>query len=180
MKILVGSENPGKIEAVRLGFTALFPNESLDISGITVSSDVPEQPRGDEETLRGAINRVNNAKNASPNADYTVGLEGGIDNMDNEMVAFAWIVVISKEGRIGKGKTGTFFLPSEIAKLIRSGMELGKANDMFFKVQNSKHGGGAVGILTNGVLNRPEYYAQAVMLALIPHINPSIEFDTES
>ncbi len=175
--IIVGSENPGKIEAVRIGFTALFPEEEIVLRGIAVPSGVAEQPLGDEETLQGAKNRAENARKEIPDATYFVGLEGGITDTNTEMAAFAWIVIISQEGKVGKGKTGTFFLPTEIATLIRSGIELGEANDMFFGTKNSKHAGGAVGILTKEALNRPEYYAQAVILALIPHINNMIAFD---
>lgn len=174
INIVVGSENPGKIEAVKIGFRALFPHEELNIQGVTVSSGIPDQPMGDAETLQGALNRATNARETTPDADYAVGLEGGVDDTGTEMAAFAWIAVVSKEGLLGKGKTGTFFLPKEIATLIRSGIELGKANDMFFSVTNSKHAGGAVGILTQGALNRPEYYAQAVILALIPHNNKTL------
>ena len=31
---------------------------------------------GDEETLRGAVNRVNNARKLRPDADYYWGMEG--------------------------------------------------------------------------------------------------------
>lgn len=56
------------------------------------------------------------------------------------------------------------------------GIELGHANDQVFAEHNSKQKGGALGSLTNGLLGRTEYYVQAVILALVPHVkNISID-----
>ncbi len=180
MDIIVGSENPVKLGAVQMGFARVFASESFTIQSISINTDISKQPQGDAETLRGALVRATKAHETRPDADYAVGLEGGIEDGGDEMSAFAWIVVIAKDGRIGKGRTATFFLPREVARLVRSGIELGKANDSFFGVENSKHDLGAGGLLTKGVLKRPEYYSQAVILALIPHINQNMQFGTET
>ncbi|MEO6078121.1 MAG: inosine/xanthosine triphosphatase [Candidatus Andersenbacteria bacterium] len=176
MNIIVASENPVKIASVEQGFVRMFPDEELTITGVSVDSGVADQPIGDTETLQGAVTRAQNAKHAKPNADYWVGLEGGIADTDGEMSSFAWIVVISKENGVGKGKTGTFFLPKQVADLVRAGTELGHAMDEVFGTQNSKHSSGATGLLTHGVLERTEFYTQAVILALIPHKNQNMPF----
>jgi non-canonical (house-cleaning) NTP pyrophosphatase len=77
------------------------------------------------------------------------------------------VVVLSKD-RVGKGRTGTFFLPEAVARLIRLGKELGEADDLVFNRLNSKQEDGAVGILTGNVVNRIQLYEHAVILALIP------------
>ena len=38
----------------------------------------------------------------------------------------------------GKSRTATFFLPEEVAELVRQGQELGSADDIVFNVSNSK------------------------------------------
>ncbi|PIP67307.1 MAG: inositol monophosphatase, partial [Parcubacteria group bacterium CG22_combo_CG10-13_8_21_14_all_41_9] len=48
---------------------------------------------------------------------FWVGIEGGIEKMNDEMQAFAWVAIKSKI-KTGKSKTGTFFLPVRIVKLI--------------------------------------------------------------
>ena len=53
-------------------------------------------------------------------------------------------------------------------------MELGDADDIVFKRVNSKHGQGTVGKLTNGQIDRTEYYVHALKLALIPWIRPEL------
>lgn len=171
--VIVGSKNPVKVSCTASAFHQAFEGAFL-VEGLNISSGVSEQPYGDEETYEGAFNRSNNAKLAFPEADYWVGIEGGVDLIDGEMHAFAWVVIIDKEGKIGKAKTSTFFLPKAIAQLVESGMELGEADDKVFNRSNSKQENGAVGILTNGAVDRKEYYQQAVVLALIPFLQTDL------
>lgn len=163
--------NPVKIKTTYEGFIKMFPNETFEIEGISAKSDVSDQPMSEEETLRGAQNRANNASTARTDGDYWVGIEGGVQEVGEELETFAWIVVKSKEGKYGKGKTGTFFLPNKITQLIKQGKELGEADDIVFNKQNSKQANGAVGILTGDVLTRTSFYEPAIVLALIPFKN---------
>ncbi len=168
-KIIVASKNPAKIKAVENAFSKVFPSETFECQGVSVTSDVPDQPIGEAETLLGAKNRVANAK-LKFKADYWVGLEGGVAHNNNQLEAFAWMV-IHAENMYGKGRTGSFFLPPKVAELVKGGMELGHADDVVFGQSNSKQKGGAVGLLTNNLLTRTTYYEQALILALIPFIN---------
>lgn len=168
--IIVGSKNPVKIECTESAFTEAF-NQGFLVDGVNISSNVPDQPVGDEETFMGAHNRVLNARSTFPEADYWVGIEGGVDEDQRGMFAFAWIYIEDKHGRSGQAKTGTFYLPESVAKLVKGGMELGKADDLVFSTENSKQEGGSVGLLTKGVVDRKSYYNQAIILALIPFLN---------
>ena len=172
--IVVASQNPVKIQAALLGFQAMFPGEMFEVEGISVPSGVGEQPMSDGETFQGAQNRMEGASRERVEADFWVGIEGGIEEKTMGMEVFAWILVKSKEGKIGKGRTGTFFLPEKIAELIRQGTELGKADDLVFGRTNSKHGNGAVGILTGDVVDRTKYYVEAMVFALIPFRNEGL------
>lgn len=171
--IIVGSKNPVKINSTDIGFHAAFESAFL-VEGLNVSSEVSDQPMGYEETYLGAFNRAKNAKQVFPEADYWVGIEGGINEENDEMYAFAWVVIMDRKGRVGKAKTATFYLPSIVSDLVKGGKELGDADDQVFMKDNTKQGSGAVGILTSGVVNRKDYYSQAVILALIPFLNESI------
>jgi inosine/xanthosine triphosphatase len=172
-KVIIASENPVKINAVKAGFAKMFPDSKFEFAGVSVPSNVSEQPMTNQETKEGAFNRVNNVQFEIPEAHFWVGIEGGIEQSDSGMEAFAWIVIKSVE-LIGKAKTGTFFLPKAITNLVDAGKELGEADDIVFGDTNSKQKGGAVGNLTGGVLNRTDYYIQAVLLALIPHKNRNL------
>ncbi len=171
MKVVVASKNPVKVEATRLGFLSYF--SEVEIMGVSVDSGVSDQPKSDEETLTGAQNRSGKAKRIEPDADYWVGIEGGIEKRGAGLTAFAWIVIIGSE-KSGESRTTSFQLPAKVVELIQQGYELGVANDLLFNKENSKQKSGAVGILTNDRINRTELYKQAVQLALIPFLNPDL------
>ncbi|MDP3948934.1 MAG: inosine/xanthosine triphosphatase [bacterium] len=173
-KIVVASKNPVKINATLSGFQKMFPEETFEIESVSVPSGVSDQPKNDSEIFQGAWNRANNASEAISDADFWVGLEGGIEEKNGDMEAFAWIIVKGKNGKFGKGRTGTFFLPPKVAELIKQGKELGEADDIVFQRKNSKQENGAVGILTGDVLDRTKYYAEAVIMALIPFKNEEL------
>ncbi|MCH8332192.1 MAG: inosine/xanthosine triphosphatase [Bacteroidetes bacterium] len=165
--IIVGSQNPVKVSATLNAFQRMFPEVNFQVEGIAVPSGISDQPMSSEETLLGAMNRLAAVKSAQPSADYWVGIEGGLEVTDEDMEAFAWIVVSNGE-LMGKGRSGSFFLPPQTQDLIRKGHELGTADDILHNLSNSKQEGGTVGILTEDVLGRTEYYEQAIILALIP------------
>lgn len=171
MQIVVASKNPVKLKATCLGFESYYSD--FEINGENVESGVSDQPMSDEETLRGARNRAENIKRLFPNADYWVGIEGGIESKETGLTAFAWVVILNEKKK-GESRTTSFQLPPKVAKLIEQGYELGIANDMIFKKENSKQKSGAVGILTNNKLTRAELYKQAIQLALIPFINATL------
>jgi inosine/xanthosine triphosphatase len=153
LRVVVASENPVKVRAALGGFRAMFRDKAVQAAGISVPLVVAVQPRTDAETLRGAEARVSHAQNLSPNADFWVGIEGGVADLGQEMAAFAWVVVRSR-GRTGRARTGTFFLPEAVRDLVRQGIELGLADDRVFGTTNSKQDAGAVGLLTGGVIDR--------------------------
>lgn len=152
----------------------MFPDQNFVYEGVSVPSSVSDQPMSSEEALMGAKNRAQNAALALSDADYFVGLEGGVENKDDKMHSFAWIVIRDKNGKIGMGKTGEFILPPKIRELILGGMELGNADDIVFGKSNSKQENGAIGILTNDVIDRAALYTPAVIFALIPFIKPEL------
>lgn len=172
-KIVIASKNPVKINAVKIGFEKMFPNEKFEFIGISVQSNITNQPLSSDETFIGAKNRADNASKEIINADFYVGIEGGIELSKEEMEAFAWIVIKSDQ-QYGKSKTGTFFLPKKVVNLIKQGKELGEADDIVFNRTNSKQENGAVGILTGNVINRINYYTEAVILSLIPFKNKDL------
>jgi len=175
--VVVASTNPVKAQAVINGFARLFPDQPVQLEAVDVASGVSAQPMSDDETLRGALHRAANARLARPQADYWIGIEGGIADFDGDLAAFAWVAVRTSEA-IGRGRSGTFFLPPAVADLIRRGVELGEADDLVFGRVNSKYGNGAVGLLTGDVIDRVQLYEHALILALIPFKQPALYFST--
>lgn len=175
-RVIIASKNPVKIRAVKKGFEKMFPDQNFEFLGVSVPSDVADQPLSNKETFIGARNRADNASRKVKDAGFYVGVEGGIECHDNEMEAFAWIVIKSGD-KYGKARSGTFFLPNEVVELVKNGKELGEADDIVFNRSNSKQENGAVGILTGNVTDRTKYYAEAVVLALIPFKNADLHYE---
>jgi inosine/xanthosine triphosphatase len=168
--VVVASKNPVKLAATQAAFERMFKMDSFNFEGVSVASEVGEQPMSHKETRSGALNRAKNAKNQYSDADFWIGIEGGIHDDDFGMQAFAWIVLLSRE-KSSQAQTAVFYLPEPIAKMVRGGIELGEADDIYFGRTNSKQKDGAVGILTSGEIDRKSYYEHAIIMALIPFIN---------
>ncbi|MDP2655975.1 MAG: inosine/xanthosine triphosphatase [bacterium] len=168
-KVVIASQNPVKITAVKQGFAKMFTDEEFEYVGVSVLSGVSHQPIGDE-TRTGAFGRVANARKEMPDAHYWVGIEGGLEVLEDDMMAFAWIVIMSRT-HTGKARSSSFFIPKKVMELVQQGKELGDANDIVFQRSNSKQDNGAVGILTGDVITRTDYYTETVVLALIPFQN---------
>ncbi len=173
--LIVASSNPVKITAALAGFQRMFPRENCTAQGISAPSGVRDQPHGDAETRLGAANRAASVRRLAPHGDYWIGIEGGVIDQDGIMQVFAWVVILSDQ-RVGAARTAMYILPEEVARLVRTGLELGDADDAVFGRSNSKQEDGSVGILTSGTLDRREYYAHAVVLALIPFKQPLLTF----
>lgn len=173
-RLVIGSKNPVKIEAVRSGFTALFPERSCVTQGVSVPSGVADQPMSEAETLLGAENRAAASRKAHPDADFWFGVEGGIAEINDELSVFAWIVALSKNGLSGRGRTATFFLPPPVSALVRQGIELGDADDQIYGTSNSKQNVGAAGLLSNNVITRTTLYQPAVIMSLFPFKNQKL------
>jgi inosine/xanthosine triphosphatase len=172
-RVVIASRNPVKARAALAGLRRMFPGGAFAVEAVSVPSGVKDQPLSDAETLRGARTRAARAREAAPAADYWVGIEGGIEEVEGGMTAFAWIVVLA-DGSEGRGRSGTFFLPEPVARLVREGTELGEANDLIFGRENSKQDEGAIGLLTANVVDRKQLYEHAMIMALLPLRNPDL------
>jgi inosine/xanthosine triphosphatase len=163
-RITVGSKNSVKLAAVRAVVTRLAAD--IRVEALEVPSGVPDQPFGDDETIRGALERARVARQKT-DSDFGVGLEGGVVEMpDGSMLTCAWAAVVSRSGRHGVGGSLAMPLPDSVAEMIRGGMELGHAMDKLTSQSNTKHGAGAVGILTAGLVDRQAAYEVLVAYAM--------------
>jgi inosine/xanthosine triphosphatase len=167
----VGSENPVKVSCVAAAVAEFWPEAR--VVGISTDSQVSAQPKSEHEMYLGALNRARQARGKIAEADYGVGIEGGIVDNEDGMWAFAVVVIVDRHEHISEGQTGRFKLPAGVARLIREeGLELGAADDRFFGRHNSKQNEGAIGILSNGKITRLDLYKPAVVFALLPFLHP--------
>lgn len=174
--VIVGSENPVKIAAVQAVVARFAPNAI--VRGVAVASGVPDQPFGDDETQAGARQRARAALSLTPSAQLAVGLEGGVVELPTgQMRSCAWAVVVDTHGTEGIGGSLSMPLPHRVAMRIRAGEELGHAMDAEAQTVGTKHGRGAVGILTAGLVDRQRAYEPMVAYALAPWLAPAFYAD---
>lgn len=167
--VAVGSTNPVKVAAVTAILHRIAPQ--ITITPASVPSGVPAQPMGDDETILGAKNRAIAARELL-DADLGIGIEGGCIDTPEGMFTCAWVVAAHRDGRTGIGGSLHMPLPPRVAALVRSGVELGHAIDRLAETQGTKHGLGAVGYLTAGIVDRQQAYEPLVAYALAPFLAP--------
>lgn len=166
-RVAVGSSNPVKVAAVRAVLARAAPE--TEVVSVEVASGVPDQPWGDEETIRGATARARAALTVA-DADLGIGIEGGVVETPEGVRTCAWAAIAGRDGRIHVGGSLAMPLPPAVATLVRAGTELGHAMDVVSGGKDTKRGAGAVGILTGGLVDRRGAYEVIVTYALAPWI----------
>ena len=177
MKILVGSKNPVKIDAVREAFSHYF--NGAEILCFETDSGVPPQPVN-KETFEGARNRAVTLMELNDNkkldADFFIGIEGGIIKVFDQWFALGLMCIINKEGLSGYGTSPMFELPDSIITQLLSGKELGTVMDEISGKENTKQKGGAIGYLTNGIMDRKKLYVSGLIAAMAPFNHKQLFF----
>lgn len=171
MKVLMGTKNPGKIEGARLAFEKYFDN--VEIEGVSVSSEVSDQPFN-EDMLKGVRNRVKNLKKyAMENdieADFFIASEAGITNYFDEWIDINLVVVESKDGLESIGTSQGFPIPEKYIEEIKA-TELSRVMDKLFHGDELAKGKGGISFLTKNEVTRIELTKNAFIMALTKHIN---------
>ncbi len=174
MKILIGTQNPGKIEGAKLAFEKYF--QEVEIKGIKVDSEVGNQPLN-EEILKGAKNRVKNLKKyAMENnikVDYFIASEAGITNLLGEWYDVNIAVIEDKQGYQSSGVSQGFPIPEKYIEEIKA-TELGKLMDRLFDGKDLGKSKGGINYLTKDVVSRIQLTQDAFVMALTKHINKDI------
>ena len=172
--VAIGSTNPVKLEAVQVILRRVLPKATF--TSLSVPSDVPEQPWGNEQTRQGAFNRARRALEKS-GSSLGVGLEGGLVESSVGLMTCAWCAMVDRAGTVGYGGGVHMLLPSALAARLRDQGELGPAMDELVNEHNTKQGRGAVGILTNGLSSRQAAYEQLVAMAAAPFVTEYYDND---
>lgn len=173
MKIKIGSTNQIKVDALKEILSDYPHLKDAEVSAVEASSDVSDQPKSLEETVRGAMNR---AKGAFQDCAYSFGIESGLMEVPNTKTGFMDVCVCAifdgKEYHIGL--SSAWEAPKQVVRhMIDGGLDMNQAALKAGLTDNPKVGSaeGLVGIMTRGRLNRKEYTKEAIWTALI-HLEP--------
>lgn len=166
MKIAVGTKNKAKLAAVEAWARKEFGDDFV-IEGVSVESGIDDMPLNNEESILGAKNRAMNCLAMVDNADLGIGLEGGVETIDNQMYLCGWAAVVDKDGRIGVGNCGNIMVPMFIAKRLNNGEELGVIMHELHE-RDIRNFEGSMGIFTQGRVSRSDSFIRALQYAYAP------------
>ena len=161
--VAIGTKNKAKTAAVEEVLKQYF--ENIDFVHISVPSGVAEQPFSDAETRQGAINRAVNTREET-GADLSFGLEGGVYELDGAIYCCNWGAVAIKDGPVISSSGASFILPEEIAQQLQEGKELGPVMDTFTRTKDIRQHAGAIGIFTDGLVDRKAMFEHIVTLLI--------------
>lgn len=174
MKVAVGSKNPVKVKATQNVLEKIYKN--LEVVSVDADSEVPAQPFGLEQTIKGAINRAKNA--FSMEFDLSVGIESGLMETPNSITGYIdlqWCAVFDGD-KITLGVSSGFEYPPMVIEKVLNGCEVGDVMDKVTGVENLGKKAGAVSYLSRGILDRTENTEQCVLTAMIPRMNEEVYF----
>ncbi|MEM4021277.1 MAG: inosine/xanthosine triphosphatase [Nitrososphaerota archaeon] len=174
MRVGVGSMNEVKIEAVKMCFEKFFG--VVEVAPVSV--DVPPQPIGFEETLRGAVIRAWEALRKA-DADLGVGIEAGLMRILHSITGYVdqhVCAIIDSDERVTLGFSMTLEFPVIVVERILGGRarEAEEVMEEISGIREIGRKGGAVGYLTRDRVRRIDLCAQAIVSALIPRLNPEL------
>jgi inosine/xanthosine triphosphatase len=157
--IAIGTTNQAKVAAVR----NVFASDRYTLIPTNVPSGVSAQPLSDAETRQGAINRAKRALEKE-RADIGIGLEGGVMEIGEELWLCNWGALVDRNGIVITAGGARIPLPVEVAEGIRDGRELGDVMAEYTGNRNIRHHEGAIGIFTNGYVDRAGMFGHIVQL----------------
>lgn len=168
MKVIVGSENPSKIEAVRVAFETLL-HDDVTIIGCKANSKVGSKPV-DEDIVRGARNRNLDLYTFSFDWDYLISIEGGIERNNEEYYLVTYVVINSNSGLCSEGKSIGIPVTKSMYDYYRKGNSINKIIDEIVNGTDNKKGSGISGYLSDDIFRRSKMDSEAVMAALLPFV----------
>jgi inosine/xanthosine triphosphatase len=169
MYIVLGSTSPVKVNATKQAFDTYF--DDVEVKGLPLASGVKAFPTSDKETLQGALNRANEARSLEPEADFSVGIEGGLSKFDR-YVLVKQVAVVIKEDVTGIGVSAGYSAPERLLRqLDMASDESRNIIDSYFGRKEILSNEGAIGVVTNGVLDRTRVTKDAVICALTRFVN---------
>jgi len=168
MKIVLGSTSKAKKEILDKALRNSIKGK-YEIVGINADSEISDQPLSEDETVKGAVNRARNAFKQVPDADFAVGLEGGLNKVDGAnyfLVCGTAIVDNTQKAYIGVG--GQLELPKEVSDRISNNEQFGEAIREYEAKNKTDQN---VAPLVESIISREASFIQAINNAYLSYKN---------
>ena len=163
-------------------FASVFPHRPLSVDCFDVASGVVPQPLTARDTLTGATNRSLAAQHSfrtrhSRLPDFSIGVEGGIEQVCDTHLECGYIVCRHSSGRVGVGRSASYEVSGAMMSRLADGRELGDVIDELSGETDVRQREGMMGIITNSVLPRAECYVHGVIFALAPFVSAPVYWE---
>ncbi len=159
--VSIGTKNPAKIHAVQKWLNA--KDYPIEVQSLSVPSLVSDQPKGDEETMAGAVNRAKAVREKTGTV-YGIGLEGGLMQVKDRLYLCNWGALCGMDGERYVASGARVPLPLSLAEKLKGGQELGQVIDQYVNKKNIRENEGTIGILTEGAVSRTDMFYHVVSL----------------
>ena len=175
MHFAIGTANKPKSEAIEHVLTTSPYTSGATFSNHKVESWVPDMPTTLQELRTWAQNRAINTRREKPDADYFVGMEGGVyQDSEWEEYWYVWVVYIENWDGVGNWwYSGHLRVPPPVVDLLFDGRHLDLEQVMHELTGEEnvwdKQWSGAV--WSNGFLTRQEQFIMAAKCAIVPHFS---------
>jgi inosine/xanthosine triphosphatase len=155
--VYLGSSNKVKLSATKKVLEPL----GYEVVSIQARSFVDNQPKSDEETITGAINRAR----ALPGTGLRIGLEAGVQYHLGKLFLTNWGALIDEQENIYIAGGTRIPLPKEIeSKIIDYNYELASAMEEFTSIKDIRSKQGAIGVFTQDLVKREDIFIHIVKL----------------
>ena len=164
--IIVCSKNKAKNDAVINVMKQYFKN--FQIKSLETNSGVSETPSGDEEGIKGCLNRIKEAIIQDDNGDLYVAMEGILSETSYGTFLCGWTVIYNKiEDEYYYGCSAKIKVPDEIIEKSSKSQRLsdvvaefvGSTGDEISKI-------GTNGVLTHGEYTRTDEFVDSILCAI--------------
>ncbi len=170
VRVLVGTRNRVKVEAVRRVFGTVF--REVRVRGVPVEARVPDQPFG-PETIDGSILRARAALGA---AHFGVGVEAGLvwNEPIREYLDVQYCAIVDRGGRLTVGHGPGFAYPPKVMRRVKAGQTVEEAMESLTGIRGIGSKQGAIGYLSGRRMDRTKLTEAAVLMALVPRIRSEL------
>ncbi len=164
--IVVCSKNKAKNDAVNIVMGEYF--DDFEIKSLETNSDVSETPIGDDEGIKGCLNRIEDAISQNQDGDLYIAMEGILTKTEYGTFLCGWTVIYDMSSKeYLYGCSAKVKVPDEIIINTSKSQRLsdvvakfvGSTDDEISKI-------GTNGLLTNGSYTRTDEFIDSIVCAI--------------
>lgn len=178
MLFALGTTNTPKTNAIHeaLSSCPFILGHDVKIQGYKVASGVSDMPLTLSDLREGAKNRAQEVRRLCPEANFFVGMEGGV-YQDSEGEEYWLTGIVYMENEAGEGHFGYSChmpVPTEVVQKLHdgSGRDLEQIMHEIAGVENIGDHAGSFALWSDNMLTRTDQFRLATQCAIVPFFSP--------